>query len=66
MKASARTVFERLLEVTAPFGRADSPTKYADEEPPLRSELFSADQMEQHGKNLAVRQQALWLATTRG
>ena len=28
--------------------------KYADEEPPLRSELFSADQMEQHGKNLAL------------
>ncbi len=24
---------------------------YADEEPPLRSELFSADQMEQHGKS---------------
>nr|WP_171165869.1 glycoside hydrolase family 94 protein [Usitatibacter palustris] len=28
--------------------------KLADEEPPLRSELFSADQMEQHGKNLAL------------
>lgn len=26
---------------------------YAGDEPPLRSELFSADQMEQHGKNLA-------------
>ena len=27
--------------------------KYADVEPPLRAELFSADQMEQHGKTLA-------------
>src|SRR6202162_2357463 len=26
----------------------------ANLEPPLRSELFSADQMEQHGRNLAV------------
>jgi hypothetical protein len=26
---------------------------HADAEPPLRAELFSADQMEQHGKNLA-------------
>ncbi|HWQ95366.1 MAG TPA: glucoamylase family protein, partial [Gammaproteobacteria bacterium] len=30
------------------------PRKYRNEEPPLRSELFSADQMEQHGKNLAA------------
>ncbi|MGH8754474.1 MAG: cyclic beta 1-2 glucan synthetase, partial [Burkholderiales bacterium] len=27
--------------------------QYADDEPPLRSELLSADQMEQHGKTLA-------------
>ncbi|MCG2721692.1 MAG: hypothetical protein L6290_06725, partial [Thermodesulfovibrionales bacterium] len=27
--------------------------KCADKEPPLRSELFSSDQMEQHGKTLA-------------
>ncbi|MEK7742456.1 MAG: cyclic beta 1-2 glucan synthetase, partial [Nitrospirota bacterium] len=27
--------------------------KFADTEPPLRSELFSSDQMEQHGKTLA-------------
>ena len=29
----------------------------SDEEPPLRSELFSADQMEQHGKRLAAAHQ---------
>ncbi|MHB8535567.1 MAG: GH36-type glycosyl hydrolase domain-containing protein [Sulfuricaulis sp.] len=30
-----------------------SASDYARDEPPLRSELFSADQMEQHGKSLA-------------
>ena len=54
MKASKRTIFERLLALATRFGRADTFDKYTDEEPPLRSELFSADQMEQHGKNLAV------------
>ncbi|MGZ5618472.1 MAG: cyclic beta 1-2 glucan synthetase, partial [Usitatibacter sp.] len=49
-----RTIFERLLEAATRFARDDSLGKYADEEPPLRSELFSADQMEQHGKDLAV------------
>ncbi len=53
MNVSERSIFERLLELTARFGRADSLRKYAGEEPPLRSELFSADQMEQHGKSLA-------------
>ena len=53
MNVGGRTIFERLLEITARFGRADSLGKYAEDEPPLRSELFSADQMEQHGKNLA-------------
>ena len=38
----------------ARFGRADSLAKYAGEEPPLRSELFSADRMEQHGRTLAA------------
>ena len=54
LKASQQTIFERLLALASRFGRADSFGKYADEEPPLRSELFSADQMEQHGKNLAA------------
>src|SRR6185436_19677875 len=29
--------------------------KYANEKPPMRAELFSADQMEQYGKTLAAR-----------
>ncbi|MDH5579994.1 MAG: cyclic beta 1-2 glucan synthetase, partial [Betaproteobacteria bacterium] len=37
----------------ARFGNASALWKYRDEEPPLRSALFSADEMEQHGKNLA-------------
>ena len=55
MKASKRTIFERLLALATRFGRADTFDKYTDEEPPLRAELFSADQMEQHGKTLAAR-----------
>ena len=35
------------------LGESGPTQKYADDEPPLRSELFSADQMEQHGKTLA-------------
>jgi cyclic beta-1,2-glucan synthetase len=54
VEVSKRTVFDRLLEITARFGRPDPLRKYADEEPPLRSELFGADQMEQHGRNLAL------------
>jgi len=34
--------------------RSDKPLKYSNEEPLLRSELFSADQLEQHGRHLAA------------
>ncbi len=44
---------ERVLGMKARFRRADALGKYAGEEPPLRSALFSADQMERHGKSLA-------------
>ena len=54
LKATRRTIFERLLAVASRFGRADTLDKYTGEEPPLRAELFSADQMEEHGKTLAV------------
>ncbi|MEW6334209.1 MAG: cyclic beta 1-2 glucan synthetase, partial [Thermodesulfobacteriota bacterium] len=37
----------------ARFRRNHSTQQYADVAPPLRAELFSADQMEQHGKTLA-------------
>ena len=44
---------ERVLGMKARFRRADALGKYAGEEPPLRSALFSADQMERHGRTLA-------------
>ncbi|HEX3058913.1 MAG TPA: hypothetical protein VHP62_06085, partial [Usitatibacter sp.] len=36
------------------FAWVGSPEKPGDHEPPLRSELFSAEQMEQHGRALAA------------
>ena len=53
LTVNKRTTFERLLEIVSRHGRADTLRKYADVDPPLRSELFSADQMERHGKSLA-------------
>jgi hypothetical protein len=52
--ASRPPLRERLLGFISGRGRPDAPGRYADEAPPLRSALFSADQMEQHGKDLAT------------
>ena len=41
-----------LLHSRASFPENDLAEQYAGGEPPLRSELFSANQMEQHGKTL--------------
>ena len=54
MNSGKRTIFERLLAFTGRFGHVGAPGKGIDEEPPLRSELFSADQMERHGRTLAA------------
>ncbi len=54
LKASSTTISGALFQLRARLRSADSHGPYADEEPPLRSELFSADQMEQHGKSLAA------------
>ena len=53
MKVSSETVRGTLLHLGAYLRRNGLAQKYAGDEPPLRSELFSADQMEQHGKTLA-------------
>ena len=45
---------DRVLGLLAKAGRANALAQHADEEPPLRAELFSVEQMEQHGRNLAV------------
>ena len=53
MKISRKTVLRSLLHLPALFRRNRRIPEYASEEPPLRAELFSADQMERHGKTLA-------------
>jgi cyclic beta-1,2-glucan synthetase len=53
MKVSSKIDLGSLLHFRASFPENDLAEQYAGGEPPLRSELFSADQMEQHGKTLA-------------
>ncbi|MBI2115876.1 MAG: hypothetical protein HYT85_12425, partial [candidate division NC10 bacterium] len=53
MKVSSKTLRETLLHLTARLRGDGLAQQYAGDEPPLRSELFSSDQMEQHGKTLA-------------
>jgi cyclic beta-1,2-glucan synthetase len=53
VKASDKTILGSLPHLRASFRGADLAQKCAVCEPPLRSELFSSDQMEQHGKTLA-------------
>ncbi|MBI4455965.1 MAG: cyclic beta 1-2 glucan synthetase, partial [Acidobacteria bacterium] len=50
---SNKTIFGYWLRLRAYLRKRETPPKYADNAPPLRSELFSAEQMEQHGKTLA-------------
>jgi len=52
LKVSSKTVL-RNLHYAAGFGGNRSASDYAGDEPPLRSELFNSDQMDQHGKTLA-------------
>ena len=53
MIARADILFRKLLHWHARLSGADSSRDYAADEQPLRSELLSAEQMEQHGKILA-------------
>ncbi len=48
-----QTIFGNILNLKAYFRSNDLTQKYASDEPPLRAELFSSVQMEQHGKTLA-------------
>ena len=54
MKFTGNAVTRNLFQVLALFRRGGWMADHTIEEPPLRSELFSADQMEQHGKALAA------------
>ena len=54
MKAISQRVGDTLSRLwTSLRGGNPEKIRYIDEAPPLRAELFSADQMEQHGKALA-------------
>jgi len=53
LKVSNKTIRGTLLHLWASLRGNGPAQKYAGDEPPLRSELFSSDQMEQHGKTLA-------------
>jgi cyclic beta-1,2-glucan synthetase len=54
VKASNKTVRETLRHLTAGLREVDLARRYAGDAPPLRSELFSREQMEQHGRTLAA------------
>ena len=53
MNVSSAKINESLLRLKTDIFGNYFPRKHIGGEPPLRSELFSADQMEQHGKILA-------------
>ncbi|HLG21289.1 MAG TPA: hypothetical protein VI382_00635, partial [Candidatus Manganitrophaceae bacterium] len=57
MKVSITTIFGHLLQLKTRLRGSVASQKDPNEEAPLRSELFSADQMEQHGKSLAASHQ---------
>jgi cyclic beta-1,2-glucan synthetase len=54
MKVTSKIDLGSLLHFRTSFPENDLAEQYAGGDPPLRSELFSADQMEQHGKTLAA------------
>ena len=54
MRLGANPLVQSLLQALTRLRPGSWLADYAVEEPPLRSELFSADQMEQHGKALAA------------
>src|SRR4030065_1403057 len=57
MKTGDIRFFHYLHQFRSHLRDGGIPLKQAFDEPPLRSELFSADQMEQHGKRLAAMHQ---------
>jgi len=53
VKVSGKIIRGKPFRLRERFGGTGLAAQFAGDEPPLRSELFSADQMEQHGKTLA-------------
>src|SRR6202158_3384921 len=57
MNARDATVQEYLVDIATRIGKSARRRSQPADELPLRSELFSADQMEQHGRVLAASHQ---------
>ena len=53
MTVSSKSIREPLFRLRSYLPGGGLGRRYTGDEPPLRSELFSADQLEQHGKTLA-------------
>ena len=53
MNMNFRSILCDVFHLRSRFRGNSRTQKCADNEPPLRSELFSSEQMEQHGKTLA-------------
>jgi hypothetical protein len=60
LQVSSRTILKTLLHWGARLRGNDLAQNFAGTEPPLRSELFSSDQMKQHGKALADSHKLGW------
>ena len=54
MKFNSKTILRNVLPAWVRFRENGLAQKYAVDEAPLRAELLSSDQMQQHGKNLAA------------
>ncbi|HEY6720137.1 MAG TPA: hypothetical protein VI363_00740, partial [Burkholderiales bacterium] len=54
MKLSGDSISGTLRHLAARLHGKHTAHQYPDDEPPLRAELFSIDQMEGHGKTLAA------------
>ncbi|MGB7631776.1 MAG: hypothetical protein WBM29_11940, partial [Candidatus Deferrimicrobium sp.] len=53
MKAGGKSILANLRHTGARLRGSGSANRYAGDEPPLRSELFSSEQMKEHGETLA-------------
>ena len=66
VKVTSQTIRRTVLQAWARLRGYGVAQKYSGDEQPLRSELFSADQMKQHGKTLAVSTSRPWDAPRTG
>src|ERR1035437_11115915 len=53
MKGSSEKINKSLIKIKTDLFGNDTRNNYTGGEPPMRSELFNADQMEQYGRKLA-------------